>query len=226
MLSFWWVVIIASILFFIPSCRDKDNDCSFNFCSDCQIVQADCTCLNDSINFHCPPSVVHGVYSYGGLLSPPCGCSCIQGWVGANCDQRDPAYYIRFWFGSDTAAMSNVRTSNYTQEDTIWKFYDFSGVFPAGGEIDSIIVSRIPALQVATFPLCGTDSACIALKVVFTGPGKIAYPVAGNITVVTFSIDIINNSSHSEGTFTADIAVSGTGENYYIRDGRFYLPLD
>lgn len=209
--------IIVGTSALINSClRD---DCTTETCySQCSRVDENCQCVSDSINFHCPSEVAHGIYDYY-----DCNCRCERGWIGAYCDQRDANFYISFNLGTDTLNLSGpIRTSFYFLFSDASKFFEFEGSFPAGVEIDTITLTQLhgfPLSGAGQRLFCSSDSTCVRLEMLLQS-GETAVAVSGVLTADS----VTNPHLDFGGTFRANLFTS-TGDSLFIRDGKYFLPL-
>ena len=206
----WFIIIITACMWLLSSCLLKDW-CLFE-CQPCEIDLGDCECKPDTITYHCPPGTVHGEYNYGGWFRPTCSCNCEQGWAGSLCDQRDTSYFVIFLHGSDTATLSEIKTS-YTEAG-------LAGIFPSGSTINKVRVGGLPFLwEKGTYQLCGWG--CPFIEIIFSD-GDTAASLSGAMIV-----DSASNSLFSprffRGTFNSNLYVKRTGQIYYVREGVFTL---
>lgn len=211
--------VIGSMLL-IESCKEDEEhypcDPGCTACQRIDSITGFCNCVPDT-SIKCPSELLHATYDYS-----TCTCNCEKQWTGALCDQRDTNYYISFRFGSDTSALSGViRTSNYTLLLDTWIFYGLRGSVPPDAEIDFMRLTHLPTIPTekdTSYPLCET-AACIHLEAVFDSSGATAFPVSGIVTV-----DSVIPYTYLGGTFKANLHIPGTGQNYYMREGRYSLP--
>jgi hypothetical protein len=207
-----WVLLVAPGLF-ITSCSETkcDDDVSCAGCRYPDIVDNGknkvCQCVPNP-EFTCPPTVINGSYDYD-----HCECICYTGWTGADCDQRDTAYFISFRHGIDTALLvPELRTNDVNADST-----RFKGFFSSGLGVDSIEIIAQFKKENDTIPLCGWGCAYIEL---FFPNGDRAASLDGVLIV-----DSLAPNVYAAGTFNSNLYILGTGQVHYVREGKFSLYL-
>lgn len=191
-------------------------------CTACQ-TQVDCSCMDNS-DYQCPQGVINGWYDYDS-----CECRCFFGWTGYDCNLRDTSFYVSFRYGDDSTLLNNsVRTTNYRLVFDTVEIH-----LPSGNEIETITLTNLPTLPEVgpgnSTPFCVTDTFCTNLSVVFSN-GENGHAISGVFT--SDSLVLVQVPGWSPifigiiwGTFEANLSISGTGNDYYLREGVFRLPL-
>lgn len=221
--------LFIAMCFLVGACNfdsgdeEYDFDCSESPCTGClKRDPVSCWCLWDSVNYHCPSEIVHGIYHYtGGWNMDSCYCRCERGWTGEHCDVRDTNFYASFHYGTDTFNMIPVRTSWYRIGSYAQRFYEFDGNFAPGTEIDTIYLSQLHfnLSETTTRPFCETDTSCNHLTLrLKNGEELVAH--GGALTV----IHDYGNFNVLSGNFEADFTDTA-GTSYYLRNGRYALPI-
>lgn len=219
--------MLTAIVMLTAACRKDTCDNAKAGCSGCWKAASDvyfqgnyykeCICIPDS-GYICPPSIVNGYYNY-----KRCVCHCKTGWKGTNCDQQDTAYFIRFRHGSDTTALSGILSTNEATLDIGTN--TVKGVFIPGTAIDSVKILCIACfLGKGSYPLCGWH--CSSYLEVHFANGNAGYSLTGAMiidSVYQWYDQYGDFNSKTFGTFSSDLYLPGTGQDYYIRDGIFII---